>query len=365
MRIVVKIATVMLQIIYNILCLQRTKNRIVFISRQGDTVPEDFRLLINEIQENHQGIECISLAKSTPKTILRKVGYGLHILKQMQYIATSRVVVVERYCLTVSILKHKKELTVIQTWHALGALKKIGYSILDEDEGMSSAMAELIKMHKNYDYAMVSSEICRKSYAEAFQMDVEKVLAIPLPRLDSLKKEESQNEDGRINVLYAPTFRKNGENMAQRAKELVEQFPEDKYVVKVRLHPLSMADNSLSKDVVDSDGDLYDLINKANIVITDYSSIIFEAAYLEKKIYLYPFDYVSYKHERDFYLDYEVDLPFPKAYSVEELSRVVSDDIQNKEEIQMFVDKYIASTSLTYAKSMADFMVNLILDNEG
>ena len=48
----------------------------------------------------------------------------------MYYLATSKVCVLDGYCIPASILKHKKKLKIIQIWHASGAIKKFGYQIL-------------------------------------------------------------------------------------------------------------------------------------------------------------------------------------------------------------------------------------------
>ena len=41
---------------------------------------------------------------------------------------------------------------MIQMWHAIGKIKKSGYQTLDKDSGRSRAVAELLCMHRNYDY---------------------------------------------------------------------------------------------------------------------------------------------------------------------------------------------------------------------
>ena len=57
------------------------------------------------------------------------------MLRQMYHAATSEIVVLDTYCIIISLLKQRKSLKVIQMWHALGAMKKFGYSILDKGEG--------------------------------------------------------------------------------------------------------------------------------------------------------------------------------------------------------------------------------------
>ena len=57
------------------------------------------------------------------------IGYIPVLLGQMAAIASSKAVVIDTYCIAVSLLKQRKETEIIQIWHALGALKRFGRSI--------------------------------------------------------------------------------------------------------------------------------------------------------------------------------------------------------------------------------------------
>ena len=98
------------------------------------------------------------------------------MFKQMYHIATSKIVVLDGYCILISILKHKKDLKVIQLWHALGSLKKFGYSSLDKRDGRGKKIADLMNMHKNYSYILTSSEVSRPFFREAFNAKDEQMV---------------------------------------------------------------------------------------------------------------------------------------------------------------------------------------------
>ena len=59
----------------------------------------------------------------------------------MYHISRSKVVILDTYCYLISNLKHKKDLVVIQIWHAIGICKKAGYAIVGKDEGRSEKEA--------------------------------------------------------------------------------------------------------------------------------------------------------------------------------------------------------------------------------
>lgn len=353
MKLIFNIGTYILQLIYNVMRCCRTKKRIVFISRQSNEITEDFRLLIGQISTEHPEIQCIVLCKMIPNTIVGKVGYGLHMLKQMYYITTSKVVVLDTYCIVVSLLSHREGLTVIQIWHALGAMKKFGYSTVGAKEGTTSEVAGLMKMHENYDYVVTSSEFCRKFYAEAFNVDMKKVVVYPLPRLDKMNREVKREE---YKILYAPTFRKEQLDITKVVRELVREFENSEYTLTVKLHPLSTCDKELSI----SDEELSKLLNESDIIITDYSSLIFEASYLNKKIILYAYDFDSYKENRDFYLDYMNDLPYVVCTDAKVLKQKINDYNTDMIKTKEFCEKYIRTTDEKFTVELANFIISKI-----
>ena len=73
------------------------------------------------------------------------------MLTQMYHIATSKVVVLDGYCIAASVLNHKPDTKIVQMWHALGTIKKFGYQVLGTEEGSDPDVARIMRMHKNYD----------------------------------------------------------------------------------------------------------------------------------------------------------------------------------------------------------------------
>ncbi len=148
--------------------LAPTKRQIAILSRQGDEPSLDFSLLIDELKAQDKDVQLKVLCKKLLKGFGNKPSYFFHLIgPQMHALATSKVAIIDGYCIGASVLKHKEELKVIQTWHAMGALKKFGHSILDTPEGSSKTMAKGMRMHANYDYILTSSRASRKLAAHA------------------------------------------------------------------------------------------------------------------------------------------------------------------------------------------------------
>ncbi len=349
-----------------------TKNKITFISRQHDTCNVDFVCLIKEIHSLYPEYECKVLAKTIPNGLMHKIGYGFHILVQMYHIATSKVVVLDTYCIPVSILNHKKSLVVIQIWHAIGAMKKFGYSVIGKEEGSSQEVASLMCMHKQYDYVCTSSAYCIPYFAEAFDVSVDKVIVYPLPRLDQLLDKQFQEvhkqkiketyrqliEEDKKTILYVPTFRKDNHDMSQPIQEIINELDFEKYNLIVSVHPLSYHQIKDDRVVLQSSYDSYDLLSVADIVITDYSAIVYEAALLNKTLLFYLYDYEAYAEKRSFYMDLEQELPGPICFTMKALIEQLIDLSTNTQLINNFCTKYVAQPIENYTNDLVEFIVS-------
>ena len=148
-KLVIKIAIAVLNVIYLPFKCLKTQNKITYISRQSNNPSIDFSLLRQRMEKADKNLKQVMLTKKIEKGLLQKVCYAFHTFVQMYHIATSKVVIVDTYIIPVSVLKHKKNLKIIQIWHALGAIKKFGYQSLGKKEGSSYTVANAMKMHKN------------------------------------------------------------------------------------------------------------------------------------------------------------------------------------------------------------------------
>ena len=239
--------------IYCVLKLLPVQKKAVFISRQTDKTPVDFRLIIEELESRKCGWKTVVLAKRLKKSAAGVVGYGFHTLRQMYNIATARVVLVDGYCIPVSVLRHKECIKIIQIWHAIGCMKKFGYAMIGEEEGSSEDVARIMKMHRNYDYALISSYSFVRDYLEGFRIEREKILQIPLPKADLLTSEEYlRNQRDKLtgkyhvlaekrNILYCPTFRKDETAAEEGIRRLVDGIDFSRYNLIYNSHPNSRA----------------------------------------------------------------------------------------------------------------------------
>ncbi len=339
--------------------------KVVMISRQYNAKPLDFALLEKEIIKR-ESYSVVVLCKKIEGGLKSKIEYGVYMLRCLYHLATASACIVDSYCIPVSMLKHRKQLIVIQIWHSLGAIKKFGYQNLDTFEGRSSKVARLGSMHRNYSYITCASEITKSHYAEAFQVSPEKIFVEGMPRLDYIIGTDLANYRIRERIykkypqlrkkktiLYVPTFRK---EVSIDLNPLLESIDPEKYNLVVKLHPLdhACADKSFA---IFSNFSTYDLMKVADYYITDYSGTAFEACVLHKPLFFYVFDYDQYAVKRGLNVDLFEEYPDCTFRNFADLMTVLNSGYYNYNELEKFRSKYVQFTDIGNAKRIVEHMM--------
>ena len=363
--------------IYFFFKLLPVKNRVTMISRQSNEETMDFRLLKEEFKKSYPEVQvcilCQKLEGGAKAKLWNKIKYIFHCFKQMRYIATSKVVVLDSYCILISILKHHKNLKVIQMWHSMGTMKKFGYQILGKEEGSQEKLAKDMKMHKNYDYILASSPAYAKFLADGFGYNTDVVKIYPLPRVDLLTSKEYQEEtrnkitkvypklSQKKNIVYCPTFRKNEKVMQEKIESFIQKVDTNKYNLIIKLHPLSKIKIENKGVIIDKQFSSFDMLFIADSVISDYSCIIYEAAVLKIPLYFWAFDLQEYIDKRGLNLDYKKELPGVVSENIEEILQAIQKEDYDKEALERFQKKYITNTE-NCTKNMAEFITKVMGD---
>ena len=317
MKILLSLFRLLLQIIYLPMKLNKTKqNRVIFISRQSNDITLDFNLLIENLKKEKPNIDIIVLCKRFDNIKKHILNYSLYTLKTMYYLSTSKVCVIDSYCLPVSVLQHKKSLKVIQIWHSLGAIKKFGYQTLDTKYGRKSSIAKGLRMHKNYDLIISGSKAMTKYFSKAFGYEKKYFKEYGLPRIDYIlnNKDTIRNKiykkypelRKKKNILYAPTFRKDD---VTAIGNIVKEMDYKKYNFILKSHPNQEVETTNKNIYTCSDIKTIDLLEITDYLITDYSAISIEAAILDIKTFYYLFDYKKYQENNGINIDIKKEMP--------------------------------------------------------
>ena len=154
---IIRVGRSLLNVVYSLFGALPTKNRIVFMSRQSDHPSYDIKALASFCED--RGVETKILCRKMKPGAAGALAYGCHVLTQLYYMATSKVVVLDSYCIAACLAKHRDSVKVVQMWHALGAMKKFSRSILDMKEGHSSRLANAMGMRSSWYSAVPKSTL--------------------------------------------------------------------------------------------------------------------------------------------------------------------------------------------------------------
>lgn len=359
MRIFAAIGIVLARVLYAGLKLVFPRRaKVVFLSRQSDTPSRDFRMLAEELASVRPDVEIVVRSRFLRGEGRGALTYAGELLAQMRHLADASVCVVDGYAIPVSILKHRRELRVIQTWHALGAIKKFGWQAVGTPGGRNPKIARAMRMHANYDVVLCGGPGSIGAFAEAFAVEVDKVRPLGLPRVDFLlahaddsieesgsaqlrrlaERNPRLSEPGRTVVLYAPTFR------SGRSTDLgpvIEAFAGEEWTLVVKPHDFEQT-SLLAEHVVSAAGiDMARLLPLCDVLITDYSAVAFEALVLDKPVYFYVYDIDDYRETHGLNIDPLVELPESSSREITEIARRIAQDRYDTDAAHAFAEGYV------------------------
>lgn len=177
------------------------------------------------------------------------------------------------------------------------------------------------------DFMFVASSFSLDYVSTFFNVDKERIKIVGFPRDDILKKGEVKKIR---QILYAPTFRV-GDNKIFLTKQLMEKLNKilmgKGITLLIRVHPsMTLSINSRYKNIIDASSlrlDSQELINLADVLITDYSGIMFDFSLTDKPIIFFIPDFDYYQKKEGLLFDYFSVLPGPFAKTDDELLRLI------------------------------------------
>ncbi|WP_149829953.1 bifunctional glycosyltransferase/CDP-glycerol:glycerophosphate glycerophosphotransferase [Streptomyces tailanensis] len=229
----------------------------------------------------------------------------------------------------------------LQTWHG-SALKRMGF---DEPGWKLKSRAEQAEQQRTldrFDHFLIRSEHDVHTLAKAFRLSEKTLLRVGYPRNDELVQARGATERPPLAaelgipankkiLLYAPTFRHHGQRRFSLPFD-VERFAEtfgDEYVLLVRAHYLNhvVLPPSVRGRVIDVSAhhDVTPVLALADALITDYSSVMFDYALLDRPMLFFTYDYEEYVHEgRGTYFDLLERAPGPVVRTEDELHALLT-----------------------------------------
>ena len=383
MKLGLRAAALALKLLAKFYNLWPVRNQVALVSRQSSKPSEDFRMLKESLEEI-LGKNSVNYYLSTPE-FAGKRAFIAGMLTQFKAVRTSRVVVIDGYIPVVSIPNPRKGVTVIQMWHAIGVTKKSGFQNVGMPSGRSKKDAKIAHMHENYNHIIVASKRAIDYYTEVFNYEISYFRPLGMPHMDCLispyKVEFSRNtlqkiseaypwlDEGKRIVMYAPTFRcreKETPWLEQSLDKLMSHCKEDT-ILLFSGHPF---DKKVAEELKDKymnlrvipDYSTMQLIPKADVMISDYSTVAFEAALAGVKVCFYVPDYDEYKESFGLNLDFlDSNICFGTKSASEVMKVAQCEEHPGYDVWKKFTDDFFDGTEFGCTKRVADFVSKLVV----
>lgn len=344
--------------IFNVFSVKR--NKIVISSFNGKGYGDNGKYIVEEIIRQQLKCEIVWLVKENKKkqgsfpNSVRIEKYGS--LKALFEMATAKIWIGNSR--KTFFPPKKKKQYYIQTWHSPIRLKKIEN---DAIEYLSENYIRKAKLDsKNCDLMISGCDFSYNIYRNSFWYDGE-ILKCGTPRCDIFFKNNSKikskvykflgiNSNMKV-VLFAPTFR-TGSSIEEYSLDFynILQSIENRFggawKLIIRLHPnVSHLSSNLKYDdrVIDVTNydDMQELLYVAEILITDYSSSMFDMAIANKICFVHAKDVQKYlSKERELYFRFE-DLPFSfSSTDCQLINNILKyNEMEYKEKINQFLNR--------------------------
>ncbi len=331
------------------------------------------RILLMSDQSEEMGSNMAALKRALiregykPKEALRAVTtkhYNiLSWIRTLKKIAETDYIFLDDHSQTTDWLTIKGAV-ITQLWHAGAGFKSTGYSRF----GMPASPAPK-SGHRQYTYGIAGSKKIRHFFSEVWGINDDMVLPTGMPRLDEFldkkyiaatkrKLSESYPElqigDELCKpsiILFAPTYR--GENKKNayypfeklNLEKLYKMCEKLDALFIFRMHPFVSEHISIPKEysgrLIDMSDyeNINDLFYITDLLITDYSSNIYEFSLMKKPMLFFAYDIKEYAKERGFHRDYKDNVPGKIVETFDDMCKAIEEKDFEFEKVEKYLDK--------------------------
>lgn len=359
--------------------ISKSGNKVFFTSDRSDQLSGNEKFVYDRMIERGLGDKYkfyfdFKAGIDSYRSLFNKFSFTYHL-------ATSDYIFLDDYQPEMYKNDYDPKVQIIQLWHACGAFKTLGFERLDK----SGAPPFDTRVHKCYTLVPVSSDHSANHHAEAFAIDKSKFVPAGIARTDVFFDEDykksvrekvlnkyPQIKDANKVLLYAPTFRGNNARTAFFPMQMINFVKIGKYlhdsgnIMFIKMHPFVAEPVKIPAEYADcfieatDYPDINELLQVTDVLITDYSSVIYEMALLKKPMVFYAFDLDTYDDDRGFYEPYADIVPGKIVKTLRGLISALEEEDYESEKLDGFLTKnfkYLDGHS-------TDRVIDLIFGNE-
>ena len=369
-----------LRTIYNTeyLFLHKKKSaepRILLFSDQSETMGANMQAFKNAlIREGYNPEESL-------RSVTTKHYNLIHWVKTLAKLAKADFIFLDDHSQTTDWLKLKGAV-ITQLWHSGAGFKSTGYARF----GMPASPAPE-SGHRQYDYGIAGSKKIRHFFSEVWGINDSMVLPTGMPRIDEFLDEEHRKEkteellnndfgyhnfilckQNRV-ILFAPTYRGENKKAAYYPydkidfKRLYELCENTNSVMLFKMHPFVEEGIPIPKTFTDrmidvtSYPNINDLFYITDLLITDYSSSIYEFSLMRKPMLFYAFDRDQYLKERGFHRDYEACAPGKIVYTFDDMMEAIQKEDFEFEKVEKYIEESFDNIDTHACDRIIDYII--------
>ena len=334
---------------------KNAKKTILFMSEQSEKLGTNIMSVADRMVE--RGMEKDFNIIYSARATVANPHYGIPSwLKVLWKMAQADMIFLDDHAPILDWITLKDDTTLIQLWHAGAGFKSSGYSRW----GHTGCPAPN-GCHRQYKYGIAGSRHIAHFFSEVWGINTENVLPTGMPRMDEFldpdyrtaKEAELRKQypfiNGKKVILFAPTYRGKNHFDAHYPYQLIDfdrlyRFCGDEYVVLFKMHPWVSEAVPIPKGYEDRFADvnkypnINDLFYVTDLLITDYSSNIFEYSLMRKPMLFFAFDEIQYSFSRGFHRDYEESAPGKVCHTFDEVMTALETQDFDYEKVEEYVD---------------------------
>ncbi|MDO4811223.1 MAG: CDP-glycerol glycerophosphotransferase family protein [Eubacteriales bacterium] len=349
-------------------------NFLLFMSEQDDKLALNMQSILERMKE--RGLDKqfdihFSLRKATSggRTIKNSI-------RQMKCVAKADIIIVDDHIPLFDWMELDPSTKVIQIWHAGAGFKGVGYSRWGH-YGCPSPFS----CHRQYTYSISGSTPISHFFSEQFGILDEQIVATGMPRMDQFLDEKNQAETkgrllrdypfikGKRVILFAPTYRGRNRMHAYYPYELIDfdrlyrLCQEKDAVVLFKMHPWVPGEVPIKPEHADrfismnSYPNINELFYVTDLLITDYSSSMYEYSLMRKPLLAFVYDKVQYATSRGFHRDYDSNVPGKVCSTFDELLQAIADEDFQSEKLDAYIEHHFDHTDTHNSDRVIDWLI--------
>lgn len=318
----------LIKLIYKLSCKKKSsKKTLLFMSEQSDKLGSNLSAVIDRLYERGLDREFNILTSARP--MAKGVGLGFKSwLKLAVKLGRSDFLFTDDHAPILDWLELDDKVTFVQLWHAGAGFKSAGYARFGNEGGPKP-----VSGYRRINYGTAGSRNIAPFFSEVFGINDDMILPTGMPRMDKYLDESHRKKKtdeiysayptfkGKKIILFAPTYRGTNQKDAYYPYDKIDFEALYKYctdtnsAVIFKMHPWVREKVPFKAEFSDrffdfnSFADINDLFYITDVLITDYSSNIYEFSLMKKPMIFYAFDKEEYSLSRGFHRDFDKSAP--------------------------------------------------------